>query len=102
MNLNQQWPFVFRFAVAGFAVAVVAALCLDLQAPNVVINVLLLISPGLWLFLERALRTVGQIGSYAVGFSLSVGFAAIANGVFYGLLAVAVTRLRRLLFHRAN
>jgi hypothetical protein len=54
---------------------------------------MILISPGIWLFLSRVWGSMGFANSAAMWFSF--GFAAIVNGVLYALVGAAIVGLRR-------
>jgi hypothetical protein len=88
MPLDKGWHLIFRFAIAGFLLAMMAAFCMIFHAPNVITNLMILVSPGIWLFPHEAWGT-------ALSVWLSFGFLAIANGVLYAIVGAAIVGLRR-------
>ena len=91
---------IARIAAGRFVVAALAGFCMILDAPNIVVTALVVISPGIWLFLERAMGAVEDFNSNAVAMSVAVGLAAIANAVLYGLVGAIVALLRRMLVRK--
>jgi hypothetical protein len=93
MNLSPSWRFVLLFAVIGLSIATATALCIVLHAPNIVVNLLLLISPGIWFF-----------GPHAWSNPVAMWFmflsVAIANGVVYATVGAAIAALRWMLKHK--
>jgi hypothetical protein len=67
-----------------------------LQAPNIVTNVAILLSPGLWLFLSRVFGRV-PVENAPVAWWFSIGIVATANGLIYGIVGAAIVGLRKLL-----
>lgn len=99
MTLDKGWHFIFSFSLIGFFIAILAACCMVFNAPNMIANFMILVSPGLWLFLPRLLGGVGFTnGNVAVWFSF--GLAAIANGMLYAMVGAVVAVLRWMLRHR--
>jgi hypothetical protein len=45
MTLDKSWNFILSVALIGFLVAMLAGCCMDFNAPNVITNLMLLISP---------------------------------------------------------
>jgi hypothetical protein len=92
--MTRNWRLIFRFAVTGFSIATLAAVCMVFHAPNVITNLLLLASPGIWLFLPKAWSGMGN-DSGAVAMWLMFGFVAMANAVVCGIVGAAYVGLRR-------
>jgi hypothetical protein len=88
MALDKGWRFILRFAVAGFLVAMSAAFCMVFHASNLITNLMILASPGIWLSPHEAWGTAFSVW-------LSFGFLAIANGVLYAIAGAAIVGLRR-------
>jgi hypothetical protein len=101
MPLDKTWHFVFRFALAGFLIATFAAFCISFQAPNVITNVMILVSPGIWLFLPITYSRVG-FANNAVALWFSFGLVAIANGTLYAMVGAAIAGLRWMLKSRGT
>ena len=96
MRLNKDWRFIFRFAFAGFPIAALTAFCIVFHAPNIVTNLSILFSPGIWFFLPRIYGRVPLANNdVAMWFSLGVG--AIANGLLYAIVGAAIAGVRWLL-----
>jgi len=101
MTLDKGWHFILSFALIGFALAVLAALCMVVSAPNIITNSMILVSPGLWLFIERVWGRI-PIENYYVSWWLSVCLVAVANSGLYAMVGAVVAALRWVLNQRAN
>jgi hypothetical protein len=99
MPLDKGWHFIFCFAVTGFLIATLAAFCMVFHAPNIITNLMILVSPGSWLFLSRVWSSVGFANS-SVAMWFSFGFVAVANGLLYAIVGAAIAGLRWMLKHR--
>ncbi len=99
MALNKGWHFIFGFALTGFLIAVLAASCMVFNAPNIITNLMILVSPGLWLFLERVLGRV-ELANSTVAVWFSIGLVAIANGMLYAIVGAVIAGLRWMLKQR--
>jgi hypothetical protein len=99
MTLDKGWHFILSFALIGFLIAIVAACCMVFNAPNIITNLMIVISPGLWLFLERVFGRVG-FTNYHVAWWFSVCLVAIANGVLYAIVGAVIAGLRWMLKQR--
>jgi hypothetical protein len=86
--MTRDWRLIFRFAVAGFVIATMAAFCMVFHAPNVITNLMILVSPGMWLFPAIAWGNV-------VATWFMFGFVAIANAVLYAIVGAVYVGLRR-------
>ena len=93
MTLDKGWHFVLTFALVGFVLAVLAALCMVFNAPNIITNSMILVSPGLWLFIERVWGSM-PIENYHVSWWLSVCLVAVANGGLYAIVGAFIMALR--------
>jgi hypothetical protein len=83
---------IVLFAAVGFVVTTVAGICMSLQAPNIITNLMILFSPGLWLLLPRVYGTVG-IANSTVAWWFSIGVVAIANCLLYALVGAVIVGL---------
>jgi len=101
MTLDKGWHFVLTFALIGFVLAVLAALCMVFSAPNIITNLMVLVSPGLWLFIERVWGRM-PIENYHVSWWLSVCIVAVANGGLYATVGAVVAALRWALRQKAT
>ena len=99
MTLDKGWRFILSFALIGFLVAMLAGCCMDFNAPNVITNLMLSISPGLWFFLQRVLGSVG-FANYHIAVWFSITVAAIANGMMYAIIGAVFVGLRWMWKHR--
>jgi hypothetical protein len=99
MTLDKGWHFILIFAFTGFLIATLAALCMVFNAPNIVTNFMILVSPGLWLFLQRVFGSVG-FTNYRVAWWFSVFLVAVANGMLYAIVGAVIAGLRWMLKQR--
>jgi hypothetical protein len=96
MTFDKGWHFVHTFALIGFVLAILAALCMVFSAPNIITNSMILVSPGLWLFIERVWGRM-PIENYHVAWWFSVCLVAIANGMLYAIVGAVIVGLRWML-----
>jgi hypothetical protein len=72
MPRDKGWGFIFR--CAGFLLATIAAFCMVVHAPNIMTSLMILVSPGIWLFPHEAWGTAFQVW-------FLFGLLPVANGV---------------------
>jgi hypothetical protein len=84
---------VLYFALAGLLTTIIAGFCMTFQAPNIVTNLMILVSPGLWLFLPRVWGRM-PIENSALAQWVSIGVVAIVNGFLYAMAGGAIAILR--------
>ncbi|MGB2635509.1 MAG: hypothetical protein WAM58_16380 [Candidatus Acidiferrum sp.] len=82
MTLDKGWHFIVSFALIGFLIAMLAARCMVFNAPDIITDSMILVSPGLLLFLERVWGRVGFANETAAMWS-SIVLVAVANGMMY-------------------
>jgi hypothetical protein len=99
VTLDKSWHFILSFALIGFLIAMLAACCMVFNAPNIITNSMILVSPGLFLFLQRAWGSVG-FANVTVAMWFSIVLVAIANGMMYAIIGALVAGLRWTLKHR--
>lgn len=99
MTLDKGWHFIFSFALIGFLIAMLAACCMVFNAPNIIINLMILVSPGLWLFLQRVWGSVG-FANDTVAMWFSIVLVAIAKGMMYAIIGAVIAGLRWMLKRR--
>jgi hypothetical protein len=89
-----QMRLTFRFAVGGFLIAMVAAICLSSHVPDIVVETALILSPTVYLLIQPTWGRM-PIDNWVFAWWLSAAVAAVMNGVFYGMVGAAITSLRR-------
>jgi hypothetical protein len=89
-----------RFAIAGFLLATAAGICITSQAPNILVNITILLSPAFLLIQPIWARM--PIKNDVVAWWLSVAIVAILNGVLYGMVGAVVAGLLRFLKRRRS
>jgi hypothetical protein len=89
------------FALAGFLIAIVAAICMSAQASDIAVETMLLLSPAVWLFVEPIWAKI-QLDNWALAWWLSVGIAAVLNGLFYGMVGAIIAGLLRIRKRRGD
>jgi hypothetical protein len=94
MALDTRWKIILCFAVTGFLTCILAAFCMDFEAPNLISN-----SPGLWLFFQRVWGSI-PFENGALAMWSSFGIAAIANGLLYAIAGAVIAGLRQVLEHK--
>jgi hypothetical protein len=89
------------FALTGFLIAIVAAICMSAQAPDAIVQATLFLSPAVWLFVERVWARI-QLNHWVLAWWLSVGIVAVLNALFYGMVGAIITGLLRIRKQRGN
>jgi hypothetical protein len=92
-TLDKGWHFILSFALIGFLIAMLAACRMVFNAPNIITNSMLLVSPGLFLFLQRVWGNVG-FANASVAMWFSIVLVAVANGVIYAVTGAVIAGLR--------
>ena len=92
-TVNKNWRIILRFAIAGFVVTWITAVCVVFRAANIVVNLLLLITP-FWIF-----GTV--FGPLPFDHRAALWFmvlqVAVANALAYTVVGAVIVGLRSML-----
>ena len=89
-----------KFASAGFLVATAAGVCITSRAPNIVVNITILLSPA-FLLIQLVWARM-PIKNDVVAWWLSAVIVAVLNAVLYGMFGAVIAGLLRFLKRRRS